>query len=189
VEQYSIQVNWRKRTWRHHIRYKTSEIVTTIMPATGEQSMIGGRGGYYGGRDRAERDFFERAGDDMHSWFGEEEAERRRRMDEMRSGLYLGRGPRGYKRSDERIREDVNHRLTEEYYLNASDIEVGVNNCVVTLTGRMDTRHDKRRAEDLAESVSGVTDVTNHLRVGQSAPVTTTGTETTGTSRTRTART
>jgi osmotically-inducible protein OsmY len=146
---------------------------------------------YYRGRSyrgAEDRGFWERAGDEVRSWFGDEEAERRRRMDQGRSGLYVGRGPRGYKRSDERIREDVNDRLTDDYYLDASDIEVSINDCVVTLTGRVDSRHDKRRAEDIAESVSGVTDVTNQLRVGQIATTTTTGTETTGTTRSRTAR-
>lgn len=33
--------------------------------------------------DYAERDFFHRAGDEVMSWFGDEEAERRRRYDEM----------------------------------------------------------------------------------------------------------
>ncbi|MFL6849309.1 MAG: SWFGD domain-containing protein, partial [Sphingomicrobium sp.] len=38
------------------------------------------------GRDRAreERGFFERAGDEVASWFGDDEAERRRREDQMR---------------------------------------------------------------------------------------------------------
>ena len=35
-------------------------------------------------RDRHDRGFFDRAGDEVKSWFGDEEAERRRRMDEMR---------------------------------------------------------------------------------------------------------
>jgi osmotically-inducible protein OsmY len=155
------------------------------------------RGGYEEGYDEPyyrrrpyrgaeDRGFWERAGDEVRSWFGDEEAERRRRMDEMRSGTYVGRGPRGYKRSDERIREDVNDRLTDDYYLDASDIEVSVNDCVVTLSGRVDSRYDKRYAEAIAESVSGVTDVTNQLRVGQSS---TTAGETTGTTRSRTART
>ena len=42
-------------------------------------------------------------------------------MDEHR-----GRGPRGYTRSDERIREDVNDRLTDDGWLDASDIDVQV---------------------------------------------------------------
>jgi osmotically-inducible protein OsmY len=138
-------------------------------------------------RGAEDRGFWDRAGDEVRSWFGDEEAERRRRMDEMRSGSHVGRGPRGYKRSDERIREDVNDRLTDDYYLDASDIEVSVNDCVVALAGRVDSRSDKRRAEDIAESVSGVKEVTNQLRVGQSA-TTTAGAETTGTTRSRTAR-
>jgi osmotically-inducible protein OsmY len=144
---------------------------------------------YYrgGARDREERGIWDRASDEVRSWFGDEEAERRRRIDEMRSESYAGRGPRNYRRSDERIREDINDRLTDDYYLDATDIEVSVNDCVVTLTGRVDSRSDKRRAEDLAESISGVMDVSNQLRVGQSVPITT-GTETTGTTRSRTAR-
>jgi osmotically-inducible protein OsmY len=139
-------------------------------------------------RGPEDRGFWDRASDEVRSWFGDEEAERRRRVDEMRSGPHVGRGPRNYKRSDERIREDVNDRLTDDYYLDASDIEVKVNDCVVTLTGRVDSRSDKRRAEDLAASVSGVTDVANQLHVGQSMPITT-ETETTGTSRGKSART
>jgi hypothetical protein len=44
---------------------------------------------------------------------------------------------------------------------------------VVTLAGRVGSRAEKRRAEDVAESVSGVTDVSNQLRVGSSVPFTT----------------
>jgi osmotically-inducible protein OsmY len=144
---------------------------------------------YRGGRGRGEeRGFFERAGDEIKSWFGDEEAERRRRADEIRKGLYAGRGPRGYRRSDERIREDVNDRLTDDWYVDASDVEVTINNGMVTLTGRVDSRDDKRRAEDIAESVSGVMDVSNQLRVERNIPVTTEP-EPTGTTRARTART
>jgi osmotically-inducible protein OsmY len=136
-----------------------------------------------GGEDRG---FLERAGDEIKSWFGDEEAERRRRMDEMRRGSKAGRGPRGYQRSDERIREDVNDRLTEDWYVDASDIEVSVNNGTVMLSGRVDSRDEKRRAEDIVESVTGVKDVSNQLSVVPSVPITT---ETTETTRARTART
>ena len=37
-------------------------------------------------RDREERGFFERAGDEIASWFGDDEAERRRRRDEQMGG-------------------------------------------------------------------------------------------------------
>ena len=94
-------------------------------------------------------------------------------MDEMRRGRYGGRGPRGYRRSDERIREDVNERLTDDWRVDASDIEVSVDNSLVTLAGRVGSRAQKRRAEEVAESVSGVTDVSNQLRVGSSVSFTT----------------
>jgi osmotically-inducible protein OsmY len=81
-------------------------------------------------------------------------------------GEHRGRGPRGYKRSDERIREDVNDRLTDDPLLDASGIEVGVSDGEVTLSGTVQRREDKRRAEDVAERVSGVAHVQNNLRVG-----------------------
>lgn len=118
--------------------------------------------------DRSEggRGWLDRASDEVASWFGDEEAERRRRMDEQRE--HRGCGPKGYRRSDDRIKEDVNDRLSDDYYLDASDVEVAVENTEVTLTGTVRNRNDKRRAEDLAESVSGVTNVENRLRVKQS---------------------
>ncbi len=78
---------------------------------------------------------------------------------------HAGRGPKGYTRSDDRIREDVNDRLTEDHDVDASDIEVQVQNGEVTLTGTVAQRSDKRRAEDVAEMVSGVKHVQNNLRV------------------------
>jgi hypothetical protein len=95
-----------------------------------------------------------------------------RPAEEKPRGIHAGRGPRGYQRSDERIREDINDRLTDDGYVDATDIEVVVNNSLVTLTGRVGSREEKRRAEDIADSVSGVTDVSNQLRVGQSVPIT-----------------
>jgi osmotically-inducible protein OsmY len=78
---------------------------------------------------------------------------------------HRGRGPRNYKRADERIREDVCECLTVDDLLDASAIEVAVTEGEVVLTGIVSERDDKRRAEDLAESVSGVKDVRNNLRV------------------------
>ncbi len=95
-------------------------------------------------------------------------------MDERQGGErgdqgHRGRGPKGYSRSDERIRDDVNDRLTDDPHIDASDIEVTVQNREVTLSGTVNSRFEKRHAEDIAESVSGVTHVQNSLRVGQSA--------------------
>jgi osmotically-inducible protein OsmY len=85
------------------------------------------------------------------------------------SGPYVGRGPRGYHRSDERIHEDVCERLSRCGDLDASDIEVRVTSGEVTLQGTVRERHDKRLAEDLIETVSGVREVNNQIRVSQPA--------------------
>jgi osmotically-inducible protein OsmY len=84
-------------------------------------------------------------------------------------GEFRGKGPKGYKRSDDRIREDVNDTLTDNGMVDASDIEVSVENSEVTLTGTVRSKRDKRMAEDLAESVSGVSNIENRLRVKQSS--------------------
>jgi osmotically-inducible protein OsmY len=209
----------------------------------------------YGDRDqpyrsergwREERGFTDRARDEMRSWFGDEEAERRRRADERerefyapptgrddarafggeydRSGAayrnwnepdhgyrpargygygsssgsprsydppasresqylyewsgwphstggYAGRGPKGYQRSDERIREDVCDRLADDPLVDASDIEINVKNGEVTLSGSVIDRGQKRRSEDVIERVSGVREVHNNLRVNRSPDV------------------
>jgi osmotically-inducible protein OsmY len=123
-----------------------------------------------GSRDYQEdRGFFERAGDEVRSWFGDAEAEGRRDRDMREAGLHRGRGPKGYQRSDARIMEDVNDRLTDDPHIDASEIEVSVANREVTLTGTVNSRFEKRHAEDLAESVPGVSHVQNNLRVQQYA--------------------
>ena len=83
------------------------------------------------------------------------------------SGRFSGRGPRGYQRSDDRIREDINEHLTRHPDIDASEIEVEVHNGEVTLRGAVDDRHAKRMAEDCAEQVSGVRQVHNQIRVEQ----------------------
>jgi HSP20 family molecular chaperone IbpA len=71
---------------------------------------------------------------------------------------------RGYRRSDERIREDVYDRLMEHPFLDSSDVEITVHNAEVTIEGTVSDRWEKRLAEDLAESVAGVIEVHNRLR-------------------------
>jgi osmotically-inducible protein OsmY len=115
----------------------------------------------YGRGGGEERSFWDRASDEVSSWFGDEEAARRRQQDQR------GRGPRNYTRSQDRIREDVNDRLTDDWRVDASEIEVTVSGTEVTLTGTVSTREQRRRAEDITESISGVTHVQNNLRVKQ----------------------
>jgi hypothetical protein len=82
----------------------------------------------------------------------------------MEQSRYSGMGPKGYQRSDDRIREDVSDRLTDDGSIDASEIEVDVKGGEVTLSGTVADREQKRRAEDIAESCSGVTNVTNNIR-------------------------
>ncbi len=81
---------------------------------------------------------------------------------------FWGRGPKDYRRSDERIREDVSDRLEQDHGVDASDVTVQVQNGEVTFTGTVTSRDQKRRAEDCAESVSGVREVINNLRLARS---------------------
>ena len=81
------------------------------------------------------------------------------------AGPYVGYGPRGYHRTDERIHEDVCERLTEHGDLDATDIEVGVTAGEVMLSGTVATRAQKRLAEDIVDGVTGVAEVHNRLRV------------------------
>jgi hypothetical protein len=78
------------------------------------------------------------------------------------------RWPKSYKRSDERIKDDVHEELIRHGRIDASDIEVQVKEGEVTLTGQVASRQDKRVAEELAERVLGVHDVQNQLRARSS---------------------
>lgn len=86
-------------------------------------------------------------------------------MGQYYGGRHAGRGPKGYQRSDDRIREDINERLTQHPDIDATEIDVVVASGEVTLSGTVDHRRTKRLAEDVAEGVSGVRDVHNQIRV------------------------
>jgi len=120
------------------------------------------------------RGFLERAGDEVASWFGDEDASRRRDRDRQAQGKgpehgpgqsHRGRGPSNYTRSDERIREDANDHLTHDHHVDASHVTVSVKDGELTLDGTVDSRDAKRRAEDAVEHISGVKHVQNNLRV------------------------
>lgn len=81
------------------------------------------------------------------------------------AGSFAGRGPKNFLRSDERIREDVVSRLTDDDRVDASDIDVQVQNGEVTLTGAVESRRMRRAAEECVEDLPGVRDVHNQLRV------------------------
>jgi len=112
------------------------------------QNMGAGSYGYQGGAE---------------SQFGGQQ----RNWGQQQHGRFSGRGPKGYQRSDDRIKEDVCERLTHHGDLDASEIEVQVRSGEVTLTGTVDERNGKRMAEEIAENVSGVKDVHNQIHVSQ----------------------
>lgn len=142
---------------------------------SGGQGASQGRSNQGGNQSRAPQDygawrqygesrgFFQRAGDEIASWFGDEDASRRRDRDHREN--HSGRGPAGYTRSDERIREDANDHLTHDWGVDASHITVSVKDGELTLDGTVDSRQAKRRAEDCVEHISGVKHVQNNLRV------------------------
>lgn len=139
-------------------------------------------GGRYAGRMHAERTRDEQQG----AWLGEE------------PGRFGNRGPKGYQRSDDRIREDVCDRLTDDDAVDATNLTVIVKDGEVTLEGTVDHRGMKRRAEDCADDVPGVRQVHNRLVVqpqhqGMHEPATSIGTSggaaaTGGTASTRSGR-
>jgi osmotically-inducible protein OsmY len=90
------------------------------------------------------------------------------RESRSRDGLHFGKGPKGYRRTDARIEDDVNEALTRDCYLDASDIEVSVKDAIVTLTGTVANREMKVLAEDCIELISGVKDIKNEIRLSAS---------------------
>jgi len=53
-----------------------------------------------------------------------------------RQPSFAGRGPKGYRRSDDRVREDVRAALTDDAAIDASDVTVQVQNSDVTRLSR-----------------------------------------------------
>lgn len=82
-----------------------------------------------------------------------------------RESTHRGKGPKGYTRTDERIREEICELLSDDFHIDASEITVEVKDGVVTLEGTVQERLLKHRVEDIADNVSGVKDVHNSLRV------------------------
>lgn len=78
---------------------------------------------------------------------------------------FYGRGPKGYQRSDERIQEEVCDCLFDHPGIDASEIEVRVEDGQVTLSGTVNERRIRRLAEEAVEDIRGVKDVSNQIRV------------------------
>ena len=116
---------------------------------------ISNRTGNYGESYNRSYDSSENRG--MRNW--------NNRTGDQYTGGHRGKGPKDYQRSETRIREDVCDRLSEDDYLDATDIQVQVQGSEVILSGNVVDRDQKRRAENLAESISGVQNVENRIHV------------------------
>ncbi len=67
------------------------------------------------------------------------------------------------------IQEDVCRRLEQEPQIDASKIEVRVEQGVLTMRGEVPNDDIRRLAEDIAGTVYGITDLRNELRSGAPA--------------------
>ena len=103
----------------------------------------------HGRNEHHEQSFFERMGEKV--------------------GEFFGKGPKGYRRSDDRIREDVSEALYRHRHIDATEVEVSVSEGEVTLSGTVHERSMKRLIEDEADKVAGVKDVHNGIRCVQRA--------------------
>ncbi len=84
---------------------------------------------------------------------------------QKKSKSHRGKAPKGYMRTDDRIRDEVCEQLTRHPLIDASRMEVHVEKGEVTFTGEILDRRMKFLAEDIAEHVSGVKEIHNRLRL------------------------
>jgi hypothetical protein len=82
-----------------------------------------------------------------------------------RAGGFRGIGPRGYRRTPERIYEDICDRLTDNPFIDASDIDVATSGTEIVLSGSVDSAIALSQAQQIAAEVVGVSHVHNRLRV------------------------
>ena len=113
-------------------------------------------------RAREAGEFVRRTGRRVANWFSDVAGEGAEF--DLQEVPARGLGPKGYKRSDERISDDVHRRLTDDPWLDATHIEVAVSSGEVTLAGTVQNRDAKHHAEWLIEDLSGVNHVQNNLR-------------------------
>lgn len=73
--------------------------------------------------------------------------------------------PRGYTRTDERIRDQICERLTFTSGVDVGEVSVDVDKGKVTLSGTVHQRSQKYAIEDIADNTFGVTEVENNIRV------------------------
>jgi len=172
-----------------HAPFSHSEFGESNEPryfGTGSHGYGGGpsfTGGTYGHADaRSDSPYFQEAGfnrgsyeDPLESasypqdWY-RRESYPRQNLAYPRGGMPLQRrryatGPKGYKRSDERLREDISERLMQAYDIDSSEVTVEVLGGKVVLEGTVPDRYMKHAIEDLCDAAPGVEDIENRIRV------------------------
>ncbi len=78
---------------------------------------------------------------------------------------FSGVGPESYKRPNERVMEDIGENLTYHGAIDARDVEIDVDDGVVTLRGTVPDRQMKYLVEDVVENIYGVNDINNEIKV------------------------
>jgi hypothetical protein len=130
---------------------------------TGAQGHGGGpsfTGGTYGTADwRSDSPYFDEVGFNRGNY--EDPLPRQQGRAQRRYPL----GPKGYTRSDERLREDISERLMQAYHIDSSEVTVQVQGGKVVLEGTVPNRYMKHAIEDIADAAPGVQDVDNRMRV------------------------
>jgi hypothetical protein len=86
-------------------------------------------------------------------------------LQKKQRGLHHGKGPKAYKRTDDRIHDEVCERLTQHPLVDASLMDVSVQDGEVTLSGEVLDRRMKHLAEDIVDEVHGIKEIHNHLRI------------------------
>jgi osmotically-inducible protein OsmY len=109
-------------------------------------------GNLYRGERRGEEPYRE------HEW------QRSKEPPGLIARLYA-RGPKGYTRSDERIKEDISEQLWGAEHIDSSEVTIAVKDGVVTLTGTVPERWMRHEIEDVADDCFGVKDIENNVRV------------------------
>ncbi len=87
---------------------------------------------------------------------------------QQQTGRYHGVGPKGYTRSDDRLKEEICDMLTRHHEIDASDVEVEVKDGEVTLTGSVPDRRMKHMVEDATERSYGIKEIHNQIKVKRS---------------------
>jgi len=83
-------------------------------------------------------------------------------------GPYVGLGPQGYSRPDERIREDICDELTRRRDIDPSRVLVTVQDGEVTLEGMVESLEMRRLVDEVASACTGVTQVDDRIRIQRS---------------------